>query len=126
VRDITEIPNVSHLWAAITALQTRPESRFIGKASVSPSKLAAFVQELSSRGTGIHIHAHALNGIVWLHSTKDPIPGENHTLRRCPPEHKKSLSLWGKPAGDWELMRHIKKTLDPDNVFNPGRLFGDL
>jgi len=126
VRDITEVPDASQLWAAITALQTRPESRFVGKASVLPSKLAAFVQELSSRGNGILIHAHALNGIVWFHSTKDPIPVENHILRRCPPEHKKSLSLWGKPAGDWELMRHIKKTLDPDNVFNPGRLFGDL
>jgi len=51
---------------------------------------------------------------------------EGALIRRCPTEAKKSLPVWGKPTPDWELMRHIKKTLDPDNVFNPGRLFGNM
>ena len=34
--------------------------------------------------------------------------------------------MWGRPGGDRELMRDVKTTLDPKNVFNPGRLFGDL
>ena len=37
-----------------------------------------------------------------------------------------SLPVWGEQPDAWELMRHVKKTLDPDNVFNPGRLFGDV
>jgi glycolate oxidase FAD binding subunit len=126
VQDVTEVPDSSKLWAAIARLQTRPESRFIGKASVLPSKLAGYLQELASKGTGTLIHAHALNGIVWFHSPVEINAGDNHTTRRCLPERKKSLPVWGKPTSDWELMRHIKKTLDPDNVFNPGRLFGDL
>ena len=35
------------------------------------------------------------------------------------------LPVWGRPRGDRELMRHVKATLDPKNVFNPGRLFVD-
>jgi glycolate oxidase FAD binding subunit len=126
VKDVTEIPDPSRLWAEVTALQTRRESWYIGKASVLPSKLASFVRELAIGEPGALIHAHALNGIVWFHSAKEFNLGEGHTMRRCPPELKKTRSFLGKPTADWELMRHIKKTLDPDNVFNPGRLFGDV
>jgi glycolate oxidase FAD binding subunit len=126
VRDVTEIPDASHLWAELTALQTRPESRYIARASVLPSKLASYVQELAVREPGALIHAHALNGIVWFHTPGEIKTDGNQIVRRCPTELKKSLSIWGKPTADWELMRHIKKTLDPNNVFNPGRLFGDL
>jgi glycolate oxidase FAD binding subunit len=125
VRDVREIPGSSNLWAEHTALQTRPESRYIGKVSVLPSKLPGAVEDLTSRHPDALIHAHALNGIVWFHPTKEFSAGDNYVVRRCPLELKKSLSVWGKPRTDWELMRHIKKTLDPDNLFNPGRLFGD-
>ena len=54
------------------------------------------------------------------------VAGTHHyVMRRCPTEWKKKLRVWGRPV-DRELMRTVKKTLDPDNVFNPGRLFGDL
>ena len=90
------------------------------------------------------VHAHALNGVVIGvvengHYTaeaaelllnrhlSDKAASVLGTLivRRCPTEWKKSLPVWGKQPPAWELMRHVKKTLDPDNVFNPGRLFGD-
>ena len=117
VREVSERPDTS-LFDAITALQLRPESRFIGKRSVLPSKLAA---ELPTRQS-LLVHAHALNGILWTHD-EESVP-EGAVVRRCPVERKKALPVWGVPSG-WELMRHVKKTLDPDNVFNPGRLFGD-
>lgn len=117
VRDAMELPDTGFIDAN-TALQLRPESRFIGKWSVLPSKLAETVAKLPNT-----IHAHALNGIVWIHAD-DSLP-EGVVVRRCPPERKKSLSVWGAASSDWELMRHVKKTLDPDNVFNPGRLFAD-
>lgn len=126
VQDVAEMQDPSRLWAAITGLQTRPESRFIGKATVLPSKLAGYVQELAAKGAGPLIHAHALNGIVWVHPSVEFSGGDSYTTRRCPPELKKTVPVWGKPTASWELMRNIKKTLDPDNVFNPGRLFGDL
>ncbi len=119
VRDVMELPNTS-IFDTITALQLRPESRFIGKQSVLPSTLAA---ELQTRH-GLLTHAHALSGVIWMHDD-EPLP-DGAVVRRCPAERKKSLAVWGAPPAAWELMRHIKKALDPDNVFNPGRLFGDM
>ncbi len=126
VQNVAEIQAASGPWSALANLQTRSDSQFIGKASVLPSRVAASLQEWSPRLAGTPIHAHALNGVIWLHSQEPLNLGDTLTVRRCPPELKRTLSLWGKPGGDWEMMRHVKKTLDPDGVFNPGRLFGDL
>jgi glycolate oxidase FAD binding subunit len=119
-RDVSEIDDAAALWSTITALQLRSESRFIWKASVLPSRVAEELRKLP----GTIIHAHALNGVMWLHDIED-FPGEA-IIRRCPLDRKNTLRVWGKPAAAWEMMRHIKKTLDPDNVFNPGRLFGEV
>lgn len=84
---------------ALTALQ-RPGA---SKRGVLPSRTAT--ELVASKAESVH--AHALSGVIWEHGsgTANPEP----------------------PAGAaWELMRHIKRTLDPDNVFNPGRLFGDV
>jgi glycolate oxidase FAD binding subunit len=51
---------------------------------------------------------------------------DGSTVRRGPPLTKTSAPRPGAVGPEWELMRHVKQTLDPDNVFNPGRLFGDL
>jgi glycolate oxidase FAD binding subunit len=138
VRQLTEIPDGAGLWSALTQLQLRPESKGIGKASVPPSKVAVHVQDAAAVVPGMLVHAHAMNGIVWTHHSDRPEPlaanmeqraellGENVVVRRWPANLKKSLPVWGKQPAAWDLMRHVKKTLDPDNVFNPGRLFGDL
>lgn len=112
------------LWSAVAALQTHPESRFISKISVRPSQLAQTAQALASQKPEAILHAHALNGVVWFHDRVEHQGNSQIVIRRCPPERKKSLPIWGQPRPDWGLMRHIKRTLDPDDVFNPGRLFG--
>ncbi len=118
------LPDSTSLWSSVTALQTRPESRLISKLSVLPSRVAAVVRSLASKKPQAILHAHALNGVVWLHDAVDSAEHPQAILRRCPPEQKKTLPVWGRPTPDWELMRHVKRTLDPDDVFNPGRLFG--
>lgn len=95
-----------------TALQLRPESWFIGKLNVQPSKVAETVAQLPA---GAIVHAHALTGVIWVHADA-PVAG-------CEPRRGHAPRPAPSPA--WELMRHVKKTLDPDNVFNPGRLFGE-
>ncbi len=117
VRNASELPD-TRIFDAVTALQLRPESRFIGKLSVLPSKLADAV----GKHPAALVHAHALSGVIWLHN--EPLPVDA-VIRRCPADWKKSVPVWGTPGSSWELMRHVKQTLDPDNVFNPGRLFGD-
>ncbi|MBP3954347.1 FAD-binding oxidoreductase [Gemmata sp. G18] len=120
VGDAIELPDMS-IFDTLTALQLRAESRFIGKLSVLPSNLADAVVKLPSESL---VHAHALSGVAWVHGA-ETLP-EGTTVRRCPTERKKSLPDGGQEPSSWELMRHVKRTLDPDNVFNPGRLFGDV
>lgn len=100
------------VWQTVTDLQVRPASRSIGKASVRPSQVAEFANRINRDGA--ILHAQPLNGIVWLHS--DSLPGTEFAIRR-------GATTPSKGGADWELMKHIKKTLDPDNVFNPGRLW---
>jgi glycolate oxidase FAD binding subunit len=143
VRDVTEFrgPACEPVWAALTQLQAREQSRFVWKANVLPSRVAEFVGRVTMQ-TPYLIHAHAQNGIVWLHAPDEFDPsagsalswmdqcsthgGGTQVVRRCPPEWKRTLRVWGRPVGDRELMRAVKQALDPKNVFNPGRLFGDL
>ncbi len=139
VREVTEFRGAAceSVWAALIALQDRPESRLSFKAGVLPSKLAAFVGEASATHPDLLIHAHAGNGVAFGHLGGElsverasailaALGGSGHlTVRHCAPEWKKVLPVWGNARGDREVMRTVKQTLDPKNVFNPGRLFGD-
>ncbi|HEY1190014.1 MAG TPA: FAD-binding oxidoreductase [Gemmata sp.] len=120
IRDVAELPGAT-LLDALTALQLRAASRCISKVSVLPSQVAETLVKVPA---GAPVHAHALTGVVWLH-TDETLP-EGAAVRRCPPGRKKALPGGAVPSAGWNLMRHVKTTLDPDNVFNPGRLFGDL
>ena len=143
VHDVSEMrgPDTAGLWQALTDLQRRPASRLVWKANVPPSRVADVARSLPA-DVPFLVHAEALNGIVWFHAPDDlpadpgdatlaaleqriTAAGGNYCLTRCPAEWKRSLRVWGRPAGDRDLMRHVKRTLDPRNVFNPGRLFGD-
>jgi len=116
------------------------QSRFGFKASVLPSRAAAFCNAVLGLPVS-GVVACPLNGVVHGHVTHD-LPrdeaaamvdrltalatagGGTVTVVRCPAAWKKSLPVWGKPTAAWDLMRHVKTALDPDDVFNPGRLFG--
>lgn len=107
-RDVTEVRDV---WQLATDLQVRPESAAIGKASVLPSRTAEVA--IAAGRDGALVHAQPLNGIVWQHA--ETLAAE-FTPRRG--------AVRAANAGlEWELMKHVKRTLDPDNVFNPGRLW---
>jgi glycolate oxidase FAD binding subunit len=142
VRDVTEWPDPVGLWAAITALQVRAESRYVWKAGVLPGKVADVARGVPAVLPCL-VHASALSGVIWFHAPDGFGPtdhaklpameqrlaaaGQHHyVMRRCPTEQKKMLRVWGRPTEPLDLMRTVKKTLDPDDVFNPGRLFGDV
>jgi glycolate oxidase FAD binding subunit len=112
---------------------TYPASPFVFKANVRPSQTATFCN--CAAAIYVPVQAHALNGIVIGHSPDRMMKlmtgeaekcGGNIVIRRCPTAWKKDLPVWGRPTNDRDLMRRVKQTLDPRNVFNPGRLFGDL
>lgn len=120
IRDTLQHPNTTIL-DTLTDWQQKPESQCIAKLSVRPSELAGWLANEAPTGL---IHAHGLNGIVWLHDP-ETLP-RVAVLWRCPPEKKRERFIWGVPPASWDFMKHLKQVLDPDDVFNPGRLFGTM
>lgn len=122
----------------LTGLQRGPDGTFTLKVNTVPSNTAAVAVAAAGLHSQVLVHAHAGNGIVWVHLptdlgveraasavaelTKLTTANGNVVVRRCPPEWKRVLPVWGQDRGDRELMRTVKRTLDPDGVFNPGRL----
>jgi len=138
IRENADHSGAAAIWRAVARLQLRPESRYIWKASVLPSKLAEVARSVPVHLPG-PVHVSALNGIIWFHAGEGfgvgdhnrltwmeqrlAVTGIHHyVIRRCPTDYKKTLRVWGRPV-DRDLMRTVKQTLDPDDVFNPGRLF---
>ncbi len=52
--------------------------------------------------------------------------GGSMIIELAPATFKRQLDLWGKPRGDFALMRRIKDTVDPLSVLNPGRFLGGI
>ena len=44
----------------------------------------------------------------------------------APPEVKKMVDVWGEPGDDLDIMRDIKRTMDPHSILNPGRFLGGI
>ncbi|MGL6097349.1 MAG: FAD-binding oxidoreductase [Fimbriiglobus sp.] len=128
------------LWAALTNEAQSGPAPMVWKASVLPSKFGEFVRRVTMESE-FAVFAHALNGVAWLHAPAgfDPAAGTavgvleqaatatggTVVVQRCPPEWKAKLRVWGRPGNDHAVMRVVKSTVDPKNIFNPGRLFGD-
>jgi glycolate oxidase FAD binding subunit len=121
----------------LTAAQ-HPRDEFATlKVNTTPSNTAALLAAAGDVPRAA-VHASAGCGIVFVHLpvelgvervsaavaewTKLTTANGNVLVRHCPLAWKKVLPVWGKDRGDRELMRTVKRTLDPDDVFNPGRL----
>lgn len=138
VRDVTEIRDPA-AWGQLAQLQEVVDNGVSLKATLLSSAVAGFVAAAPSGAT---VHAHAGNGVVFVH-----LPGADLTVERaagvvsalskltatgnanlvvtaCPPAWKASLPVWGRDPGDRGLMATVKRTLDPTDAFNPGRLWG--
>ncbi|MGC8604395.1 MAG: FAD-linked oxidase C-terminal domain-containing protein [Desulfomonilaceae bacterium] len=47
-------------------------------------------------------------------------------IELAPATSKQKLDLWGKPRGDFVLMKKIKDAVDPLGILNPGRFLGGI
>jgi glycolate oxidase FAD binding subunit len=53
------------------------------------------------------------------------LPGKA-VIEYAPAAEKDSLDLWPNPGSDFAMMKKIKHMFDPQNLLNPGRLYGRI
>ncbi len=109
------------------------------RANLLPSQTIEFLEDAEREG--VTLQAHAGNGIVVGHLPDDVSSAErameiidplrqlavshhgNLIILDCPADWKADLLVFGEAEPSWGLMSHLKGTLDPDNLLNPGRFF---
>lgn len=123
------------MLSALTEFQVPSDDPLCFKATLLPSKTVEFVQQAHTAGCAVQ--AHAGNGIVFGHlpdtvaSAKaaetmlGPLRqcargcGGDLTVTFCDESWKPELLLAGAPTPSRELMRRLKRELDPKNLLNP-------
>jgi len=105
--------------------------------------------EKIARESGIEcaLICYAGNGIIYSYALagrgrrfkKDPlfelinqftsaaVKNGGHLIVESSPIHlKKEIDVWGGPRNDYQIMRQLKKEIDPKGIFNPGRFVGGI
>ena len=130
------------LWKPLAQLQSAADGWFSVKIRTLSSSIANLAALAASLHSEVRFHAHAGNGIAFAHFPvelgveraseflaafqKAKSANGGATVLRCPSAWKKSLPIWGPDNPERELMKTVKRTLDPGNRFNPGRLFSTI
>jgi glycolate oxidase FAD binding subunit len=134
-------PVADPLWRALAETALDAAVRLTFKANLRPGDVAAFCRRAAALPEQPALQAHAGAGIVRGHvaaltleraaamltALLDAATAQgNVVVPHCPPDWKAALPVWGRPRGDWALMRQVKDALDPRRLFNPGRFVDGL
>ena len=125
------------LWSALTEFSTESDDPLTFKANLLPSATMEFAQRATE--CGVTLQAHAGNGVVIGHLPDAANSADkaaemlaplrefarrqrgNLIILHCDDAWKDRLPVFGDPEASWPLMRHLKATLDPHRLLNPGR-----
>lgn len=98
------------------------------RAGVLPSRLAEALSRMAAAEPELRLQAHAGCGVIQLNHDEQLTTARVAALKPADGNFRTST---GEPIGglrpgrdlEWGLMRTLKQTLDPHNLFNPGVLF---
>lgn len=147
--EVVEGESERELRTALTEFPTVSDASLTFQANGLPSKALDFVDRATRMG--IAVQSHAGNGIVVGHlpdeaATVEQVAEVITPLRNLARQNRgnliilnydagrvlgqslrtRSLPIFGDPEASWSLMKHLKDTLDPYHLLNPGRLFGEV
>jgi len=132
------------LWSSLAAVTLRLADNLSWRASLRPSDLGSFVNELAAleRDEAWHpslrwhagmgdgrlraiakppvYHREAVRALERLRQKAETLGG-NLVLESAPIEIKNEFDAWGGFGSAAELMRRVKSELDPQNLLSPGR-----
>ena len=134
---VVRSPNSTALRLALTEYGTFSDDPLSFQASLPPSRTIAFLERAETMG--VSVQSHAGNGLVIGHLPEDVITADqarqivsplrqfvrryrgNLIVIQCNASWKSQIPVFGEPESGWDLMRRLKRELDPDNLLNPGR-----
>jgi len=77
-------------------------------------------------GKGVRSKKESLLNLIREFSSV-AVKNEGHLIvESAPPDIKKRIDVWGEPRGEYEIMRRLKKEIDPKGILNPGRFVGGI
>lgn len=79
-----------------------------------------------SIGRGLRSKKEALIRLIKEFSSV-AVQNEGHlVVESFPSELKKEIDVWGEQRSDYEIMRALKREIDPKGILNPGRFVGGI
>jgi glycolate oxidase FAD binding subunit len=133
------------LWSRLSGALEAPVRM---KLSGEPAHLVAWIERIEGEAAAAGLEASAVgearSGVIQaalagpltvasltriVGRLRAALAGEGGSLvlERMPVDLKSACDVWGPvPPGALEIMRRLKRELDPDGVLNPGRFVGGL
>lgn len=130
----------TEFWRALADYRVNSESPLSFQASVPPSRVVEFFSLAET--LGISLQAHAGSGIVIghlsdsvgsVHQAEEIVNrlraitrqrGGHLIVLQCAAGWKDRISVFGDSAKGWNLMKELKRQMDPLDLLNRGRMFG--
>jgi glycolate oxidase FAD binding subunit len=112
------------------------EQGFVLRLSTTPARLEDLFRASVSTNGPLPVLARAGVAVAYAYcSTSEAArsilqraqaAGIRGIVESSPLEKKQDLELWSNPGAEFALMQRIKNSLDPNNLLNPGRLWGRI
>jgi glycolate oxidase subunit GlcD len=137
----------ARLWQALAAETLKHEHEIIWRAQLRPTQVGPFLEDawkilgdevcassLWQVGAGvgrvrvISSRVEAGEGVAWLQRLRVAAEalGGSLVLESAPEEMKRKLNVWGGVGNSEALMQRVKRQLDPQGLFSPGRFVAGI